>query len=446
MNVPHIKNAYESVRNACCQKVQELYPHGVPSLVQERLDTELCYLLKSVYTQDDYEIYRQLCIEARKCCQYFTLPHFLSGSYLLYLMGDGRYNPLPTHYYCSVCGHFEAVETQLYGIDLPDRSCPDCGSPMSGDGFRLDVESVFTPDGNRMPYFEYHISDSFRPFVFKVLTRLYPDNVIVPSGTWEEAPGDNPYDLSCCKVVPSGFVILPSGHTLDDYAELKTYLEDGTPCIDRESCILGADSPKAIGFLTRTVVDKLLLLQQKTGTYIHEIGLKELHGITYYDMVNSYTLHPTEVNLFQENKPRNFTEMVHFHAMSRNSCKAPDPRHSEWSTDIGRLMASPEYAKYPCATREDLYELLLACSNTQKYAFAISDSTRKGRFRWFEDHYRDSAAEYILPSELRTLAMQYTYMAPRAHCVERSLLNARMAYYMKLDGRVYHQIMEKRKG
>ena len=65
-----------------------------------------------------------------------------AGSMILtYLMGIGENNPLPPHYYCKHCHHVEFVKTELIGLDLEDKVCPECGETMDGDGLNIESEN-----------------------------------------------------------------------------------------------------------------------------------------------------------------------------------------------------------------------------------------------------------------------------------------------------------------
>lgn len=263
MKIPNIKNAYLNIQETCQKRLSEIYPHRIPEIAQNRLDKELAFAKNSKYL-DDFEIYRQLSNEAQKCCLVFTLRGTLAGSYLTYLMGSGRFNPLPSHYYCQHCGHFETISTHLYGIDLPENICPECGSLMLGDGFNLSLESVWGLNGDKILSFDYNICEEFRPFAKKILTKIYPENEIVPWGVLS-SPCGTIYEPSSFEVSHGGFVILPTGQTMDDYQELKTYLEDGEPCLSGFINILESHALKRITLLPLKAMEYLITLQRKTA-------------------------------------------------------------------------------------------------------------------------------------------------------------------------------------
>ena len=47
------------------------------------------------------------------------------------MSGITEVNPLPPHYLCPNCKHLEWGDKELYdcGVDMPDKVCPECGTP-----------------------------------------------------------------------------------------------------------------------------------------------------------------------------------------------------------------------------------------------------------------------------------------------------------------------------
>ena len=104
----------------------------------------------------------------------------LAGSILYFLLGNNSFNPLPPHYYCTKCGHYETVDTHLFGIDLPPKKCPHCNTDILADGYNLSIESVWGNTGKKLISFDYNVNFEFLPFARRVLQSAYPDNAIVP--------------------------------------------------------------------------------------------------------------------------------------------------------------------------------------------------------------------------------------------------------------------------
>ena len=73
--------------------MKELYPLGVPREIEVRYKTELGWLEKSEFL-DDFEIFRLLSEEGKKTSQYMAFRGMAPSSFLIYLLGYNRMNPL----------------------------------------------------------------------------------------------------------------------------------------------------------------------------------------------------------------------------------------------------------------------------------------------------------------------------------------------------------------
>ena len=139
-----IENAFENIRNACEKALQKKYTGGVPDRVRERLDEELGYLKESCFIEE-FEHQRRLFEEARKSSNLVLERAVVAGSFIYHLMGDTKANPLPAHYYCPKCGHYEEAGRGIFGIDLPKEKCPECGGSLSVYPVRHRV-GLYQPD------------------------------------------------------------------------------------------------------------------------------------------------------------------------------------------------------------------------------------------------------------------------------------------------------------
>lgn len=441
MCIPNIKNAYENIVHACEKRLKELYPLGVPEVIENRYKTELGWLEKSKFL-DDFEIFRLLSEEGKKTSQYISFRGMAPGSFLIYLLGNNGMNPLKAHYYCKKCGQLEIVNTHLFGIDLPEISCPVCNEKLIGDGFNLPLESVWGIDGKKHIDFDYNISSEFLPFAKRVIQKIYPENEIASYGLMGSNQRGNMIDPEKLEVRHSGYVVLPQGRTLADYPEITTYLEDGEPCITGFCTVLEQYNLKRVMLLPNGMIEHLMQLQRKSGIYAHEIGMKELRELTYYDLINSKSMGYEEDRVFSHETPQNFHDMVACNAIGHNSTFAVKRPSDDWYYEVKeKVLNNADFQKYPCVTREDFFDYMVECGLDRATAYKFSEIIRKGRSP--RELEFDALA---IPEELKNVAKMYAYVFPRAHCIEYLLMYARMAYYMKWDSRVYSAVIGRNKG
>lgn len=435
MKIPHISNAFEHIKNTCVQRLAALYPIKIPEMVMSRYTKELSYLKESEYL-DEFEIFRLLSTEAKKSSQFILLRGTCSGSYITYLLGNSLMNPLPAHYYCPNCGHFEQVGTSLFGIDLPETTCPECNTVMEADGFNISIESAWGLDGKKSMSFEYDISEEFRPFARHVLENLYPNNQIVPLGSLSKERNKEVITMT-----QAGFLVLPSGHTIDDYTEMHGYLEDGDLCLTGNAWNIQEHNMSRILLISCNTENNIVIMQRKTGIHINDISLKELRSITWNDLINTTALRETVSSLYREFKPKTFTDMVKI-----LSCTSDTFRNIEHTTynnywALFQLMNQAEFVEFPCFTREDIYDTALSLGMNNDDAFTLSELVRKGKV----GRAPYILAEYDLPDAFKIMAQNCLYLFPRAHCSTFILTYAILAYYMKKDSRSFSHLIYKNK-
>lgn len=446
MNMPIIKNAFKNIQTACQKRLETLYPSGIPEDIYSRYKKELSFLEQSTYI-DDFEIYRRLSDETRKNATIISVRGTLSGSILYYLLSNNSFNPLPPHYYCTKCGYYEVIDTNLFGIDLPAIKCPHCDSELFADGFRLPLESVWGNDGKKSIAFDYNVTSEFFPFAKRILQTAYPHNTIVPWGMFEiNSSAIIPYpEEQILGVQLSGYVVLPENHTIQDYSDLISYLENGDICVTGSFRELEEHFLKPIHLFSLEHLDKLIQLQRATGIYINDLTTKELRDITWNNICSTAILNSTSSMLFHEFKPKTYKDMIAYEASSHNSSICQNTDHNGINlSQYQEMISTQEFQQYPCYTREDFFDHMLKIGIERRLAFSASEMIRKGH-ALSRGKYQQQFFELSIPDEIKTIAQNYYYVFPRAHVVESILIYAKLAYYAKLDSRAFSKIMFKKR-
>ncbi len=442
MNIPEIPNALANIKNACDQKMAKLYPVGIPKPVLQRYHKELQYIERlHPCWQSEMELFRLLCEEAKRAMQYFTLTKSSDGnSFIIYLLSGTLINPLKTHYYCEHCGYYEEPHTQLFGIDLPSKNCPNCETLLRRDGFNLNSEFAFGPDGRKLLNYETSSTQDFIPFAKRVLERIYPQNEIVPLGKLFRLS-----DNERIAMIHSGFYILPSGRTLHDYSEIASYLEDGTPCISGEWHIDPIEYElKKIDLMPNESLEYLYQLQQKTGIYLHDITLDDLSDITWYDLKNTRVVSEIEHNLLSQFEPKNFLEMNSIIACIKNTYDGFQQynKHDQ-SHALTDLRKRSEFLEYPCYTREDFWRTLESLGIESTIVFQLVQRIRTGRMH--PSHFEKPTPLHelmrTLPDNFQKVASESLYVVGSAFALYDLLLYAMLAFYMKKDSKIYGRVV-----
>ncbi len=146
------------------KRLKERYPKGIPSVAFRRYREELLGM-KRYQREEAFQFMTALHQVAESCGGVISLRGGMGGSFLLYLLCEGRCNPLPAHYYCWTCGHYEASDEYRYAPDMPRKNCPVCGTAMRADGFSIPVYDVFGPKGYEIASrWNVAVSEGFLPY------------------------------------------------------------------------------------------------------------------------------------------------------------------------------------------------------------------------------------------------------------------------------------------
>ncbi len=429
MEITKIRPALDHIKKACGKNLDQLYPAGVPEFVQERYERELNWL-ELFDSIENFEIFCRLSEAAEQTSQYMIVRGTAANLFLVYLLNGTGPNPLPAHYYCRQCGYLEMPDdSSVYGPDLPEISCPVCGTKIAADGFRLHEELAWRRNGTaNMLDFEYRVSREFLPEAKRVLQECYPDRCVVKRAV-EHTEADPDTGAETTRLVQYGYAVLPEGKTLEDYPELAAELEDGGCGVCGSLPVLESSGIKVVGVLSSELLDDLMWLQKEQGLNAAEIGLRRLNSMTLQDLLDIGVFYKGVWDMAAAEQPKDWRGLLKCYAEVHNSyrqipfCEDWEKRAQEVRTVI---LQNPDFVQADCVTRDDFYERLMQFGVEKTAALRISRDIQMCR--------ADRAPEFIalpVPEYVKRAAKVYSYMLPAADCLEFLLAQARAAYYWK---------------
>lgn len=149
---------FSQLEQLCRMRCREVYGQILHEKIEDRLSKELSIIEEMHLAPGFLEEYDK---KQRTDPGSFICIGGMGGSFVAFLLGLTKIDPLPPHYICRSChqiGFYTYEDEVLHfgdmGSDLPDRQCPECGSLMAKSGSDIPCESVYGTTYAGKIYFE----------------------------------------------------------------------------------------------------------------------------------------------------------------------------------------------------------------------------------------------------------------------------------------------------
>ena len=392
------------------------------------------------------------------------------GSMIVSLcMNISENNPLPPHYYCKHCHHVEFVDTELVGLDLEDKQCPECGLMMQGDGCNIEYFNFLGWGGKKICDIDLNISDAIQTDIHKKLIDMFGKENAIKSGTQsfylqdalikdifshipniKELVQNEEFDidymaneintLRTTAQHPGGILLKPKDIPFEYVTPLVNVgdKQDGPPSSFTIYHEIEAQLVK-IDLLGHTDPTMLKELYDTTGYDFHNIRFN--NPILYKSILDpsilgindksqfpfpATTLGISEMNtdftmqMLSEIKPKNMTDLIYFSGLSHGS--------GVWTGSPNRtlIMSGEKKLSEVVPVRDIIFQQL-----TKKYgfepeeAFTISESVRKGKgIKKWENKLKAQCPYWYVE-----ILSGITYLFPKAHAVSYITNALRILHY-----------------
>ena len=474
--LPKIDNCFEDLERAVYEKAKEIYGEDLPEEVSERLQQELEHLKKEEFAVRfaiAHKIVKHYNEIGLKVCS----RGYIGSSLCAFLLNLSSANPLPAHYYCSKCHHYETSSDAVDGVDLPEKVCPVCGKALKKDGHNIPFESYF--------YFEkmanQNITINFPPSKlnegFEVLKEMFGEDNVALGGTvvrmvprlaqscinyYKEKTGENfdefgeSYEQLLCEniapvkrtnsVHPGGVFVCPQGIEFEDLTPLRQI--DSHTSIKRATHLNFHDildnvlKQYVIPFTPLDIVNDL---EKTTGKCESDIDFSDskIYELLVSGNTQGFPLFENEFlqDRIAQFKPKSFAELVKIYGFCHGT--------NVWVDNAENLIkAGVDFTKIPTSP-DDVFCDLLSAGADSKTAFKYTNSIKKGLLARGRIKPDDRAEFKTYADKLDPLYYDFCakiiYMCPKAHVVEYVLLTLKLAWYKVYFPQEFAQILEKYK-
>lgn len=476
---PKFENSQETIRNICYTKAHSIYGDPLPSIVKDRLESELNGIINGGF-DSIYLISQKLVEKSNKDGYVVGSRGSVGSSFAATMLGISEVNPLPAHYVCPNCKKsiFEDENGRAYGkdypsgYDLPDKIC-ECGTKFRKDGQDMPFATFLGFNADKVPDIDLNFSGDYQSRAHDFTKVLFGEDHVYRAGTigtvaektafgfvkgyYEDRGIEGVRSLEIERLAmgvtgvkrttgqhPGGIVVVPDYKEIFDFTPFQYPADDVTAewatthfnYHDIEDCLLKLD---ILGHDNPTIFK---MLHDLTGIDPDTIPMDDKKVMSLFTSTKALGVTPEQIGcevgcvglpeftrfvigIVLETKPTTFAELVKISGLSHG-------------TDVWNGNAQDLVRNGICKFRETIGcrdDIMVYLSNNGIKpidAFKIMELVRKGRQKKMKDkweEYKKLLKDANIPDWYIDSCDKIKYMFPKAHATAYVSAAWRIAWF-----------------
>ena len=469
---PRLGNSEQELNDKVWGKCHELYGEDPPKLIVDRLNIELGGILGK---------YDVVYMSAQKLVERSLENGYLVGSrgsvgssLVAYMSGITEVNSLPPHYRCPKCKNSEFITDGSYGCgaDMPDKTCPHCGTKYIKDGFDIPFETFLGYGGGKVPDIDLNFSGEYQARAHRHAIEMFGETQVFRAGTigtladktafgfvrkYLEERGQtagnaemNRLTQGCVGVRrttgqhPGGLVVVPDDMDVEDFTAVQhpADAEDADTVTTHFEYHCMEDNLLKLDMLGHDDPTMIKMLQDLTGVDPKTIPLDDPETMSIFTsskvlgFENDELLGPTgavaipEFNtrftrgMLMDTQPKDFNTLVRLSGFSHGT--------DVWLGNARDLILSGTASVLETVgCRDDIMLYLIQMGLDPKMSFKIMEAVRKGKVKkgGFQDGWEEAMREHNVPDWYIESLAKIGYLFPKAHAVAYVMMAFRIAWF-----------------